>query len=74
MSDSKIAQRVAQIRNAIKKRKLGFQNVSDMSGLSLSTIAPIFNENWNPRLTTLLALEGALFGKSKQGVSKNDRE
>lgn len=67
MSTSKIAQRVAQIKNAIKGLELGFQEISDMSGLSLSTIAPIFKDDWNPKLSTLLALEAGIFGKVKKG-------
>lgn len=69
MSKSKIAQRVAQMKDAIKKRELGFQDISDMSGLSLSTLAPIFKDDWNPRLSTVIALEGAIFGKSQKGKS-----
>ena len=71
MSESKIALRVAQIRNAVKSREMTFQAISDISGLSLSTIAPMFKENWDPRLSTLVALESAILGKSKKRKTGN---
>ncbi len=69
MSDSKIARRVAQIKNAINRTGLSFREVSRKTGVPLATLAPIGRDDWNPTLSTLLKLEDAMFNKSAKGKS-----
>lgn len=63
MSESKIASRVTQIKNAVLKKRLGFRELSALTGIPTSTLSPIHKDDWNPKLQTLLALEKALFQK-----------
>lgn len=67
MSKSKIAERVEQMQRAIAKRQLTIQELSVMSGVPATTLAPVKNPHWNPKLSTLLQVEKALFKPSQKG-------
>lgn len=60
-TQTQIEKRVAFIRK--KLEPLLFREISQMSGLPISTLAGIQRPGWNPKLSTLIALERAIMKK-----------
>lgn len=57
-TQSQIEQTVTFIRKELKPLK--FREMSQISGLPISTLAGIWHPGWNPKLSTLIALERAI--------------
>lgn len=68
-SQSPLAQRVAQIKNAIIESNLTLREMQGRYGIPTTTLNKVTLPGWNPRLDTLLRLEKAFFGK--KDVKKN---
>lgn len=64
-NQSPLAQRVAQIKNAIAKSDLTLREKHRLCGVPTTTLNNVTRPDWNPTLDTLLRLEKAFCGKKE---------
>ena len=66
MTKSKIALRVAQVKNTIIRKDLTLRAVAELADVPYPTIQPLHRDDWNPTLKTLIKIEGAVMGGARK--------